>query len=236
MARKPRFNLIGVPQHVIQRGNNCEPCFFADSDYIYYLNCLQQSAEKFGCLIHAYVLMTNHVHILATPQMDYGISQMMQSIGRKYVRYVNTKYHRTGTLWEGRYKASLVDTEHYLLTCMKYIELNPLRAGMVEEPGEYPWSSYERNARGKENARIFEHPVYTALGKNIDERASVYHATFSHSIGYTTLDEIRKAVNQELVLGKDLFKEKIAAMTQRRVVPGKPGRPRVKDVEGYYFV
>jgi len=154
MARKPRFNVIGVPQHVIQRGNNREPCFFAEEDYRYYVECLEESAKKFGCLIHGYVLMTNHVHLLVTPQVDYGVSQMMQSVGRKYVRYINYQYRRTGTLWEGRYKASLVDSENYLLTCMRYIELNPVRAGMIELPGEYRWSSYSTNGYGKEDACI----------------------------------------------------------------------------------
>ncbi len=149
MPRKARFNLLGVPQHVIQRGNNREPCFFSEADYIRYLEDLQTAADKHECHIHAYILMTNHVHILVTPFKDMGISLMMQSLGRCYVKYINHAYQRTGTLWEGRYKASLVDSERYLLTCMQYIESNPVRASMVEHPGDYRWSSYSYNAYGR---------------------------------------------------------------------------------------
>ena len=139
MPRKPRFNLIGIPQHVIQRGNNREPCFYAEQNYRRYLDDLREVAEKYRCRIHAYVLMTNHVHILVTPMVEYGISQMMQALGRRYVYYINMTYKRTGTLWEGRFKASLIDSDAYLLTCMRYIELNPIRANMVSHPGEYQW-------------------------------------------------------------------------------------------------
>ena len=137
MPRKPRFKLIGIPQHVIQRGNNREPCFYAEEDYRRYLDDLQECASKFDSRIHAYVLMTNHVHLLVTPMTEHGISQMMQALGRRYVYYVNKTYKRTGTLWEGRYKSSLIDSDRYLLTCMRYIELNPIRACMVIHPGEY---------------------------------------------------------------------------------------------------
>ena len=126
MPRKPRFNLPGVPQHIIQRGNNREPCFYSIQDYQQYLEDLKTSALKYDCRIHAYVLMTNHVHLLITPMIENGISQMMQALGRRYVKYINATYNRTGTLWEGRYKASLIDSDMYLLTCMCYIELNPV--------------------------------------------------------------------------------------------------------------
>jgi len=236
MARKPRFNLVGVPQHVIQRGNNREPCFYAVEDYRKYLECLEESTEKFRCLIHAYVLMTNHVHLLVTPQQDYGVSQMMQSIGRKYVRYINGAYKRTGTLWEGRYKASLVDSAHYMLTCMRYIELNPVRAAMTEVPGEYQWSSYRFNGYGKDDSCITPHPLYNALGSTVDERTHAYRELFSTDLDYGQLHDIREALNQELVLGNSYFKDKIEAMTDRRVVPGKPGRPKILEEGGYYFV
>lgn len=162
MPRKPRFTLPGIPQHIIQRGNNREPCFFAEEDYRRYLDDLAEVAEKHGCRIHAYVLMTNHVHLLMTPAREHSISDTMQALGRRYVYYINKTYRRTGTLWEGRYKASLIDTEAYLLTCMRYIELNPVRATMVEHPGEYQWSSYAANAQGTTNPRITPHPVYLA--------------------------------------------------------------------------
>jgi len=236
MARKPRFNLVGVPQHVIQRGNNREPCFYAVQDYRKYLECAEESTEKFDCLIHAYVLMTNHVHLLVTPQQDYGVSQMMQSIGRKYVRYINSVYKRTGTLWEGRYKASLVDSNHYLLTCMRYIELNPVRAAMTAVPGEYQWSSYQCNGYGKDGMCITPHPLYTELGRTDEERTCAYRELFSTHLDYEQLHDVREALNQELVLGGSYFKEKIEAMTDRRVTPGKPGRPKVLEVGGNYFV
>ena len=154
MARKPRFNLVGVPQHVIQRGNNREPCFYSEEDYSAYLGFLKIAAEKTGCHLHAYVLMTNHVHMLITPMQEYGISALMQSLGKRYVQYINKTYKRTGTLWEGRYKASLIDSQRYLLTCMCYIELNPVRANMVNVPSEYRWSSYEFNGAAEENNNI----------------------------------------------------------------------------------
>jgi putative transposase len=164
MPRKPRFQLAGIPQHVIQRGNNREACFRSESDYRRYLDDLAASAEKYTCRIHAYVLMTNHVHLLVTPEHAPGIGEMMQALGRRYVHYINKTYRRTGTLWEGRYKASLIDSEAYFLTCMRYIELNPVRAQMVAHPGEYQWSSYCAAAQGRAGALLSPHPIYIELG------------------------------------------------------------------------
>jgi putative transposase len=151
MPRKPRFNLIEIPQHVVQRGNNRQPTFFAEEDYRFYLDCLGEAASKYRCALHAYVLMTNYVHLLVTPGTPEGVSRMMQSVGRRYVQYVNYSYKRSGTLWEGRYKASLVQTEQYLLTCSRYIELNPVRAGMVQHPKDHKWTSYRAHAHGAED-------------------------------------------------------------------------------------
>lgn len=148
MARLPRFFLPGQPQHVILRGNNRTEIFCAEADYRFYLGKLRLACEKHGCDIHAYVLMTNHVHLLLTPQEEQSVGKALQMLGRYYVQFFNHRYQRTGTLWEGRYKATLIDTEAYLLTCMRYIELNPVRAGMVAHPSEYPWSSYGYNALG----------------------------------------------------------------------------------------
>ena len=238
MARRPRFNLVGEPQHVIQRGNNREPCFYAEEDYRFYLECVDEFSKKYNCLIHAYVLMTNHVHMLVTPQQEYAVSQMMQSVGAKYVRYVNSTYKRTGTLWEGRYKASLVDSNNYFLVCMCYIELNPVRAGMTDVPGEYKWSSYQCNAYGHDLSYITQHPVYVALSEDSNERLHYYRELFSNALDYDQLHDIREALNQEMVLGSSRFKEKIEEMTNRRVVPGKPGRPKVKveESQSFYFV
>ena len=167
MARKPRFLLPAVPQHVIQRGHNREPCFYSEQDYIRYLANLREAAKRNQVAIHAYVLMTNHIHLLVTPGHAHSISHMMQDTGRKYVRYINTRYKRSGSLWDGRFKASLVDSEFYLLTCMRYIEMNPVRAAMVNHPSEYRWSSYHSNAGGNRDTLLAMHPVYRRL--NIDD-------------------------------------------------------------------
>lgn len=139
MARLPRYFMEGQPQHAIQRGNNRAPVFGAEDDYRFYLECLQEAAVRHGCAIHAYVLMTNHVHLLVTPETEGSLPKTLQSVGRRYVQYFNYTYGRTGTLWEGRYRATVIDSEHYLLTCMRYIELNPVRAGMVPQPEGYRW-------------------------------------------------------------------------------------------------
>jgi len=231
VARKPRFTLPGIPQHVIQRGNNREPCFYAEDDYHRYLGDLQEALVRNDCRLHAYVLMTNHVHLLLTPMAEHGVSHLMQDIGRKYVRYVNHSYRRTGTLWEGRYKASLIDSEAYLLTCMRYIELNPLRANMVAHPGEYRWSSYACNARGTDHAFIMPHPLYKQLGADPASRQYAYRELFRQHMDHTTVHDIREALNQELVLGREDFKDKIEQMTQRQSRPGRSGRPRRDGVE-----
>lgn len=236
MPRKQRFNLIGIPQHVIQRGNNREPCFYAEDDYRRYLEDLKESAEKYDCRIHAYVLMTNHVHLLVTPMKESGISQMMQALGRRYVYYINKTYKRTGTLWEGRYKSSLIDSDNYLLTCMRYIELNPIRASMVNHPGEYKWSSYHANAQGDINSLIESHPLYIELGTNEKVRQENYRELFRHHMDNDILHEIRESLNHELVLGHSYFKDKIEEVTQRQTKIGQPGRPRVEEEEGVYLV
>ena len=234
MARKPRFNLVGVPQHVIQRGNNREPCFYSEEDYAAYLEFLKIAADKTDCHLHAYVLMTNHVHMLITPMQEHGISALMQSLGKRYVQYINKTYKRTGTLWEGRYKASLVDSNGYLFSCMRYIELNPVRANMVEVPSEYRWSSYGFNAAGLEDKNITPHPLYLELGLTEEERCFSYRELFRHKMNDKLLHDIRESVNQDLVLGRDDFKGKIEMMLNRTVRKGTPGRPCVKEEEGIY--
>ena len=208
MARKPRFCLPGVPQHVIQRGNNREPCFFAEDDYHRYLGDLEASLRRNDCRLHAYVLMTNHVHLLLTPMSGHGVSHMMQDLGRGYVRYINRTYRRSGTLWEGRYRSSLIDSEGYLLTCMRYIELNPLRAGMVAHPGEYRWSSYAGNAQGQDDPLLSPHPVYRQLGAEPATRQHAYRELFRLHMDHGLVHAIREALNQELVLGREDFKDR----------------------------
>jgi putative transposase len=149
LPRKPRCFLADIPVHIDQRGHSREPVFFEDSDYRAYLGWLAEAAERYECSIHAYVLMTNHIHILATPQKRDSVSRMMQYVGRRYVPYVNHAYGTSGSIWEGRFKASLIQDEQYLLTCMRYIELNPVRANMTTTPGHYRWSSYRAHGQGK---------------------------------------------------------------------------------------
>ena len=236
MPRKHRFNLVGIPQHVIQRGNNREPCFYAEEDYRRYLNDLHESAVKFDCRIHAYVLMTNHVHLLVTPMAEYGVSQMMQALGRRYVYYINKSYMRSGTLWEGRYKSSLIDSDCYLFTCMRYIELNPIRAYMVSHPGEYKWSSYHANAQGCLDTLIEAHPLYSELGKTGEIRQAAYRELFRHHVDNEALHDIRESLNHELVLGRSYFKDQIEELTQRQTRLGQPGRPKVKEEHGVYWI
>ncbi len=236
MARQPRFTLPGVPQHVIQRGNNREPCFYTVDDYVRYLEDLHEAAVKNKAAIHAYVLMTNHVHLLVTPGTQHGITHMMQDLGRKYVRYINHTYQRSGTLWEGRYKASLVDSEAYLLTCMRYIEMNPVRAAMVEHPGEYRWSSYASNAQGMQQTLLQPHPLYRVLGKTDEARAYASRELFRSQLSNDDVHDIREALNQQLVLGRDDFKDKIEEMTNRQTRQKKAGRPKIEEPQGIYYV
>ena len=227
MARQPRIDLAGIPQHIIQRGNNREPCFFAVADRQCYLKWLHMAAEKYGGLVHAYVLMTNHVHLLATGNERGALSRMMQSLGRRYVRYVNSNYHRTGTLWEGRYKSSLVDSDRYLLTCYRYIELNPVRAGFAKTPGDYRWSSFHHNARGVRNAVVTPHTTYLSLGKSAAARQSAYRALFRKPIG-DDIEAIRTHVAQGKPLGSETFRNQVEAVLNRRVRLARLGRPREK--------
>lgn len=226
MARLPRIVLTGHPQHVIVRGNNREPIFIADEDYRFYLDKLQDACAKHECDLHAYVLMTNHIHLLITPHREDSISKALQMMGRYYVQYFNHTYKRTGTLWEGRYKASLVDSEVFALTCYRYIELNPVRANMVQHPAEYPWSSYRVNALGREDSLITPHYLYTALGQNGEIRQLHYRALFEAHIDPKTLKEIRACANKAWVLGSDYFKVKVEAQLNRRTTPSLRGGDR----------
>ena len=225
MPRKPRFNLPGFPQHIIQRGNNRAPCFRERADYQRYLEYLGISAHRHDCQVHAYVLMSNHVHLLVTPEREWGIAEMMQALGRRYVYYFNKTHQRTGTLWEGRYKASLIDSDAYLLTCMRYIELNPVRAGMVPQAGDHPWSSYHANAHGQANPLLSPHPLYHGLGGTAAERQRAYRQLFTSTLDDQQLQEIRDCLGQELILGQTAFIRNIEAMTERQTRPGIPGRP-----------
>jgi len=229
VARLPRFILPGHPQHIIIRGNNREAIFYAEEDYQFYISKLRDACKKHDCALHAYVLMTNHVHLLITPSSDNGISKAIQMLGRYYVQYFNYSYKRTGTLWEGRYKASLIDSTRYLLTCYRYIELNPVRAGMVDHPSEYPWSSYSFNALGQTDYLTVPHAEYLSLGRTESGRQQAYRGLFNKQLNEKTLDEIRSATNKAWVLGSEYFKEQIAEKLNRAVSPEKCGGDRCSE-------
>ncbi|HIL93068.1 MAG TPA: transposase [Cycloclasticus sp.] len=226
MALLPRYFVNNQPQHIIQRGNNREPTFVATEDYQFYITCLREAASEHQLKIHAYVLMTNHVHLLAMPENKTSIPKTMQSVGRRYVQYFNHTYKRTGTLWEGRYKATIIDSESYLLTCMRYIEMNPVRACMVKSPVAYPWSSYHVNATGKGNGLIIQNELYKRLGKTKKQRESSYRDLFLQSLTSSELKAFRDCTNKGWVLGNDKFKEKIVALSGRRTNKNQVGRPR----------
>jgi len=226
MARRPRFCPAGHPQHVIQRGNNRQACFASEQDLAAYAHWLHLYATKHKVSIHAWVFMTNHVHLLVTPEQSNGVSNMMQSLGRHYVRYFNHQYKRTGTLWEGRFKSCLVQTDQYLLTCQRYIELNPVRAGMVKDPADYAWSSYSAHALGKQVEFHQPHHEYLQLANSDKERQANYRGLFSSDIEGGLLTEIRKTLNKGLALGHGRFKEEIETLHKRRITPRKAGRPK----------
>ena len=219
MARLARLNLPGIPQHIVQRGNNRQVCFFTEQDYTVYLSKLKEYSQKYNVAVHSYILMTNHVHILATPSEGNGISRLIQSLGRYYVRYVNQTYGRSGTLWEGRYKSTLIDSDNYFLVVSRYIELNPVRAQMVKHPVEYPWSSYQNNAEGRPIELLTPHTCYLSLGQTDKERQEMYKSLFAQQIPAYTIKEIRDATNKAWVLGCDRFKQQIENQTGRCASP-----------------
>jgi putative transposase len=234
MPRRPRIKLAGLPQHIVQRGINREPCFFAEEDYHSYLHWLEKAAADWHCALHAYVLMTNHVHLLVTPEGETGTAKLMQAIGRRYVQYINRSYKRTGSLWEGRYKSSLVQEDDYLLTCVRYIELNPVRANMVQDPGQYRWSSNRHNGLGQADRRITPHPIYLALGQDGSSRQAAYRGLFRSQLDEEALADIRRALAQGQPLGRDRFSDKVCAAAGIRRIQRKPGRPagQSKAVDG----
>ena len=229
MARLPRYALPGQPQHIIQRGNNRQVIFAADADYQFFRDAMVEAAIEHRLAVHAYVWMTNHVHLLATPELDDSISKVFQSVGRRYVQYFNVSYGRSGTLWEGRYRATVVDSERYLLTLMRYIELNPARAGLVAHPRDYVWSSYRSNALGESGSNadwITPHPEYLRLGRNPADRQSAYRQLFRAAVSGADLAEIRNCTHKGWALGGERFREQVEALGQRRAASKGVGRPR----------
>lgn len=229
MPRALRLNLANIPQHVVQRGNNKQACFISDQDRCFYLNKLHQYIQKFNIDLHAYILMSNHVHLLVTPKDKTGVSLLMQFLGRSYVRYFNKKYKRTGTLWEGRFKSSLIDSEHYFLTVSRYIELNPVRANMVAMPQDYLWSSFHANALGKTDELISHHDCYIRMGKTHDERRNCYRALFEQAISEKILKELRSCINKSQILGRKKFQQNIEQVIGKKVIKAEHGGDRRSD-------
>ena len=224
MARRLRIDLAGYPLHVVQRGNNRTACFFSDTDRRSYLTWLGQYADLFGVRIHAWVLMTNHVHLLSSCEATPSVSRMMQALGRQYVGYVNRATGRTGTLWEGRFKACAIDSGRYLLDCMRYIELNPVRAGIVPRPEDFPWSSYRHNALGMPSGLVTEHEVYASLGPTPEEQRRAYLHGFPSEPDEAFLDLIRAATSSGHLLSDD--RKQMPEFVRR-------GRPRIPRPPGF---
>lgn len=215
MPRRSRIHLDGLPLHIVQRGHNREACFFGDEDYHAYLHWLTEAMKKASCALHAYVLMTNHVHLLVTPEHGKAIPDLIIALGRRYVQYINKTYRRTGTLWDSRYKSSLIQAETYLLKCQRYIELNPVRAGMVNDPSQYCWSSYRHNGLGQPNPYLTGHPVYLALGQDMESRQAAYRGMFRYELDEDAISDIRLALNQNQPLGNARFYEQTQRCAKR---------------------
>lgn len=224
MARLPRLTLPGYPHHIIQRGNNRQPIFVADSDYQFFLDLLNEHARQFKVALHAYVLMGNHFHLLVTPDTAEGLPQMMQAVGRKYVRYFNDTYHRSGTLWEGRYKSALIETDRYLLACMVYCDLNPVRAGMVANPADYPWSSHLHYCGARVDHLITPHALFWALGNTPFSREAAYIDLVQAGISPRQCAELTDSTLHGWALGSSTFLDVLQSQTQRRVLKTTPGR------------
>jgi putative transposase len=232
MPRNTRNCPVGLPVHVIQRGNNRQACFATEADFKAYACWLHKASLKFGVDIHAWVFMTNHIHLLVTPAEPMAISQAMQYLGRFYVRYFNFHYRRTGTLYEGRFKSSVVQSSQYLLACQRYIELNPVRAGMVTDPANYSWSSYRAHALGGKVKMWTPHSEYLALGSTCGFRTAAYRRLFKEELDRKLVSEIRLAANTGLALGNDRFKAEVERLTgqrQRHLKRGPKPKPNPKE-------
>lgn len=227
MARLPRFVLPGYPQHLIQRGKEHHAILRDEADYWYFWESLIKASDKFGCDIHAYVLMPTHFHLLLTPRGADSVGKLMQSVGRYYVRYFNDRYQTEGALWGGRYRATLLDPDAYLLPCAHYVELNPVRAGLVSGPGEYDWSSYGSNALGTEDPLVTPHPRYLRLGRSKKARQNAYRALFDDTpLDPAQIQRIRDATNKSWLLGSQDFARDIESLVNRRASPRQRGGDR----------
>jgi len=225
MARLPRLTLPGLPHSVIQRGNNRQPIFETTADYQTMLGLLAESAKACQVAIHAYVLMENHFHLLATPQSDNGLTQLMQAVGRRYVRYFNDVHHRTGTLWEGRYRSTVIESEPYVLACMAYLDLNPVRSGLVSQAADYPWSSFGHYSGLRTDKLITSHPLIWALGNTPFAREAAYTQMVQAGISAVQQAALTDATLSGWALGSPEFVENLQKVTPRRLTKGRAGRP-----------
>ncbi len=226
MPRRPRADLSGFPLHLIQRGNNRSACFVSDDDRAAYLHWLGHYAAGLGIAVHAWVLMTNHVHLLLSPPTAGHASRLMQALGRRYVRHFNHAYRRSGTLWEGRYRACAVHADDYLLACMRYIELNPVRAGLVQDPATYRWSSYRCNGLGQADRLVTSHALYLALGDDPVSCQGAYRELFRAHLDEPALLEIRSATTSGHLLAAERFRKEVEVARGVRLGPALRGRPR----------
>ena len=226
MARLPRLTLPGYPHHVIQRGNNRQAIFAKTADYQRLLDLLDDNARQFEVAIHAYVLMSNHFHLLVTPQTSDGLPQMMQAVGRRYVRYFNDSQQRSGTLWEGRYRSTLIQTDRYLLACMAYIDLNPVRAGLVAQAADYPWTSHGHYIGRQMDKLVTPHPLVWALGNTPFAREAAYAELVQAGVNPVHQSALTQAALSGWALGEPDFVADLQKRTQRRVAKGQAGRPQ----------
>jgi putative transposase len=224
MARHPRLIFPGVALHIIQRGNNRNACFIAESDYLTYLAYLRHLSAKYQCEVHAYCLMTNHVHMLLTPSESQACAPLMRDLGRCYVRYFNRRHERSGTLWEGRFRSCIVESAEYVIACYRYIELNPVRAGMVSHPSAYPWSSHAANSGMGVDPMVKPHCEFLALACNTVSPHVAYRGLFDQPFEERLLHSIREATNGGYPLASESFKSQMIAPLGLRMARGKPGR------------
>jgi putative transposase len=232
MARLPRLTLANQPHHIIQHGNNRQPIFVDRIDHETMLALLGENAARHGVALHAYVQMENHFHLLATPSTADALPQWMQAVGRRYVRYFNDRHGRTGTLWEGRYKSTLIQTDRYLLPCMVYMDLNPVRAGLVADVRDYPWSSYGHYAGLRHDRLLTPHPRYWALGNTPFAREAAYAELVRAGISDADRALLTEGVLHGWAVGDSQFLESLQKTTARRVHKARPGRPRVHRKHG----
>jgi len=230
MPRPPRISLPGLTCHIVQRGNDRNRTFFSDEDYRTYLLLLKRISRRYETSVHAYVLMTNHVHLLMTSKQQDGLSRTMQQVGSSYTRHVNDRYERTGTLWEGRFRSSPVDSDFYCLACYRYIELNPVRAGMVSSPGEYRWSSYNENAGRRAPSVVEPHDSFLAIASASDERASCYRAIVNDQLPDKTISAIRRATSSGMPIGDETFRKAIEQRSGTVIGRRQRGRPSKKGL------